>query len=113
MAGEGGFEPPIPVPKTGALPLGHSPKLVLWPGAARPSRESNCQPNAPPGGGRPTIVRHRSVVMVGGLRRESEGYRDRGPLQPVKQSLLRRFLRPQVLAKRRSGAGSEETGTIH
>ena len=25
VAGEGGFEPPIPVPKTGALPLGHSP----------------------------------------------------------------------------------------
>jgi hypothetical protein len=36
MAGEGGFEPPIPVPKTGALPLGHSPISysdwpILWP----------------------------------------------------------------------------------
>lgn len=26
MVGAGGFEPPMPVPKTGALPLGYAPK---------------------------------------------------------------------------------------
>ena len=28
MAGVAGFEPAIPIPKTGALPLGHTPKKI-------------------------------------------------------------------------------------